>query len=73
MSSLGDEAQVPIVTQELARACAVASSAGAAGKPSGAGGGDCAIVLAWNDVADRARAALDVAGYPALEVTPALP
>ena len=73
MGALGEEAQVPIVTQDLARACAIASSAGAAGKPSGAGGGDCAIVLAWGEAADRAREALGVAGYLAVEVTPALP
>jgi len=73
MGALGDEAQARIVTQDLARACAIASSAGAAGKPSGAGGGDCAIVLAWGDAADRAREALGVAGYQAVEVSPALP
>jgi phosphomevalonate kinase len=73
LGALGDEAQVPIVTQELAHACAIASSAGAAGKPSGAGGGDCAIVVAWGDAAERARKALEVAGYLALEVAPALP
>ena len=73
MGALGDEAQAPIVTQDLARACAIASSAGAAGKPSGAGGGDCAIALAWGDAADRASVALAVAGYPTLEVSPALP
>jgi phosphomevalonate kinase len=73
MGALGDEARVPIVTDALARACAIASSAGAAAEPSGAGGGDCAIVLAWRGAADRARAALEVAGYLALEVTPALP
>ena len=42
------------------------------GKPSGAGGGDCAIVLAWGEAADRARTALQVAGYHALEVAPAV-
>ena len=73
LGALGDEAQVPIVTQELTHACAIASSAGAAGKPSGAGGGDCAIVLAWGDAAERARKALQAAGYLALEVAPALP
>ena len=72
LGALGDEAQVPIVTQEIARACAIASSAGAAGKPSGAGGGDCAIVLAWGEAGDRARSALQVAGYHALEVAPAV-
>lgn len=73
LAALGDEAQAPIVTPDLARACAVASSAGAAGKPSGAGGGDCAIVVAWEEAAERARAALEVAGYLVLRVTPALP
>jgi len=73
LGALGDEAQVPIVTQELAHACAIASSAGAAGKPSGAGGGDCAIVLAWGEAAERARKALEVAGYLSFEVAPALP
>jgi phosphomevalonate kinase len=71
MGALGDEAQVGIVTPDLARACAIASSCGAAAKPSGAGGGDCAIVLGWGDAADRTRAALQVAGYLAVEVTPA--
>jgi phosphomevalonate kinase len=73
MGALGDDAQVTVVTQDLARACGIASSAGAAGKPSGAGGGDCAVVLAWDGAADRARDALAVAGYLTLEVTPALP
>jgi phosphomevalonate kinase len=73
MGALGDEAHLPIVTDALAHACAVASSAGAAAKPSGAGGGDCALVVAWGEAADRARAALEVAGYLALEVTPAFP
>jgi phosphomevalonate kinase len=73
LGALGDEAQEPIVTPKLAHACAVASSAGAAAKPSGAGGGDSAIVLAWGGAAERARKALEVAGYVALEVAPALP
>ena len=59
MAALGDEAGIAIVTPELARACALASGAGAAGKPSGAGGGDCAVILAFGDEArDRAEAAL---------------
>jgi phosphomevalonate kinase len=49
MARLGEAAGAPIVTGPLADACALASSAGAAGKPSGAGGGDCAIVLAFGD------------------------
>jgi phosphomevalonate kinase len=71
MAALGQEAGVPIVTPELARACALASGAGAAGKPSGAGGGDCAVILAFGDAArDRAEAAL-VPYFPVFHVTPA--
>ena len=59
MAKLGEEAKAGIITAELALACALAASAGAAGKPSGAGGGDCAVVLAFGDDArDRAEAAL---------------
>jgi phosphomevalonate kinase len=59
MAALGEDAGAPIVTPELARACALASAAGAAAKPSGAGGGDCAVVIAFGDEArDRAEAAL---------------
>lgn len=59
MAKLGDEAGAGIITAELALACALAASAGAAGKPSGAGGGDCAVVLAFGDEArDRVEAAL---------------
>jgi phosphomevalonate kinase len=60
---------VPIVTPELERACALASSAGAAGKPSGAGGGDCAIVLAFGDpAADSAAERLSAAGLHVMHV-----
>ncbi len=59
MARLGEEASAQIITAELALACALSASAGAAGKPSGAGGGDCAVVLAFGDEArDRAEAAL---------------
>jgi phosphomevalonate kinase len=59
MARLGEAAGAPIVTEALAKACALASSAGAAAKPSGAGGGDCAVVLAFGDEAlARAEAAL---------------
>ena len=70
MAALGEDAGVPIVTPELARACALASAAGAAGKPSGAGGGDCAVVLAFGDEArDRAEAALRP-HFPVFRVAP---
>jgi phosphomevalonate kinase len=71
MAALGEAAAVPIVTPELARACALASSAGAAGKPSGAGGGDCAVVIAFGDEGrDRAETALGPY-FPVLRISPA--
>jgi len=74
MGALGDEAKVAIVTPELSRACAIAASAGAAAKPSGAGGGDCAIVLAFDDaVLERAARDLQAAGFSPLRIAPALP
>src|SRR5260370_32046999 len=39
MAALGEQVGAPIVTEELARACALAASAGAAAKPGRAGGG----------------------------------
>ncbi len=45
MAALGEEACVPIVTDQIAAIMADAQSAGAAAKPSGAGGGDIAIVF----------------------------
>ena len=69
MAALGDEAQVGIVTPELARICALAASAGAAGKPSGAGGGDGAIVACFGDAArERVEQVLAAAGAPALRL-----
>jgi phosphomevalonate kinase len=70
MEALGVEAGVPIVTQELQRACAIAAAAGAAAKPSGAGGGDCAVVLGFGDAVSRAERALAVAGFNTLRVGP---
>lgn len=46
LQSLGAGAGVAIETAELTALCDVAESFGGAGKPSGAGGGDCGIVLA---------------------------
>jgi phosphomevalonate kinase len=74
MAALGEEAGVAIVTADLSRACAIAASAGAAAKPSGAGGGDCAIAVAFEDAAiDRAARALHSAGFAPLRIAPALP
>jgi phosphomevalonate kinase len=71
MAALGEAAAVPIVTADLSRACALASGAGAAGKPSGAGGGDCAVILAFGDDARaRAEAALRP-HFSVFSITPA--
>jgi phosphomevalonate kinase len=71
MAKLGEAAGAPIVTAALAKACALAASSGAAAKPSGAGGGDCAVVLAFGDeMRDRAERALK-AQFETLRVAPA--
>ncbi|MCT9820235.1 phosphomevalonate kinase [Microbacterium sp. W1N] len=46
LQGLGASAGVAIETERLAALCDIAEAAGAAAKPSGAGGGDCGIVLA---------------------------
>ncbi len=49
LQRLGRHAGVGIETERLAALCDTAEQVGAAGKPSGAGGGDCGIVLAPDD------------------------
>jgi len=46
LQSVGRELNLPIVTPALARLIDVAARLGIPGKPSGAGGGDCAIAFA---------------------------
>jgi phosphomevalonate kinase len=71
MARLGEAASAAIVTEPLAKACALAAAAGAAAKPSGAGGGDCAVVVAFGDeVLARAEAALQP-HFETFRVTPA--
>lgn len=57
LQRLGKASRVAIETERLAMLCDAAERIGAAGKPSGAGGGDCGIVLAPRDahVADMMR------------------
>jgi phosphomevalonate kinase len=45
MATLGDHAEVPIVTPALAAASSLARSLGGAAKPSGAGGGDIGVAF----------------------------
>ncbi len=64
LSRLGDELGLPIVTPPLARLIAIAEEHGAAAKPSGAGGGDCAIAFARSvEDAEALRAAWKAAGF----------
>ncbi|MBZ4486393.1 phosphomevalonate kinase [Microbacterium sp. cx-55] len=58
LQGLGAQSGVSIETPALRALCEVAESIGAAAKPSGAGGGDCGIVLApaGADVAGMLRA-----------------
>ena len=46
LQTLGAQAGLSIETPRLTALCDLAEASGAAGKPSGAGGGDCGIVLA---------------------------
>ncbi|HUJ24758.1 MAG TPA: hypothetical protein VLW85_01990 [Myxococcales bacterium] len=60
-----------VMTVELERVCALASDAGATAKPSGAGGGDCAVIFAFGDaMADRAEKAVRP-HFPVFRVVPA--
>lgn len=61
MAALGQAAAVPIVTEALQEASALAEKLGGAAKPSGAGGGDVGVAFLPN----RAAAALFAAGAPA--------
>ena len=70
MAALGDEVGCPIMTPKLMHIGAIASMNGAAAKPSGAGGGDCAIVVCFGDRARaEVRLALEEHGYLSLPVS----
>src|SRR5262249_28295688 len=67
---LGGEVGMPIVTPALARLVAVARDAGAAAKPSGAGGGDCGIAFATSPAqAEAIRTGWAAAGIVPVAVT----
>ena len=73
LSRLGAITSVPVYTPELRRACAVAEDLPAtAAKPSGAGGGDCAVALTRQQQRVTLRERWQSAGlYPlALELEP---
>ena len=63
LEQLGREIGLPITTPALARLVAAARRAGAAAKPSGAGGGDCGIAFATSPAqAAAVRAAWEAEG-----------
>lgn len=80
LQGLGISSGIAIETDELRLLCDTAEEHGAAGKPSGAGGGDCGIVLApvtapqaellaaWEATGIRR---LDLAVHPAVPAAPA--
>jgi len=70
LSRLGAAAAIPVYTPELRRAVAsVAGERDAAVKPSGAGGGDCAVALVARSSRERLRAAWRACGLEPLDVS----
>jgi len=69
MAALGEESLTEIVTREHVEIAGIAASCGCAAKPSGAGGGDCAVVFAFgNPARDRVQRALHARGILAHEL-----
>jgi phosphomevalonate kinase len=69
LTQLGASLDLPIVTPALATLVRTANRAGAAAKPSGAGGGDCGIAFATSQrQAAAVRAAWEDAGILPLEI-----
>lgn len=69
LTQLGASLDLPIVTPALATLVRTANRAGAAAKPSGAGGGDCGIAFATSErQAAAVRAAWEDAGILPLEI-----
>lgn len=69
MRELGSALGVPLETPQLEQLATVAARCRTAGKPSGAGGGDCGIALAFDAAqADELRSAWQEAGVRPLEL-----
>ncbi len=74
MEGLGRAAGVAIVTAAHRRAAEIAERLGGAAKPSGAGGGDCAVaVFAEKEAAEGFRRECRAAGLEPLELRPGAP
>ena len=70
LSDLGQASGVNIETPELKKLADIAADYGAAGKLSGAGGGDCGIAICFDEVvANNVTAAWEDEGLIPLDVT----
>lgn len=71
LATVGNHANTPIETPLLSRLCDLAESLGGAGKPSGAGGGDCGIAfMPSEDKAKELMLAWKEAGIKPLAIQP---
>jgi phosphomevalonate kinase len=68
LGELGQAAAAPIITPLLARLADVCRGLGAAAKPSGAGGGDLAVVFSPQSRTDAVLTALEREGFSRLDV-----
>ncbi len=69
LSTLGDHANVSIETPSLSTLCDLAERYGGAGKPSGAGGGDCGVAfMPSQEKADALRNAWEQHGIKPLDI-----
>lgn len=69
LAKVGKEADVEIETPLLTKLCDIAEYYNGAGKPSGAGGGDCGIaIMPSEESADRVKKAWQKAGIKVLEL-----
>lgn len=67
---LGEKSGVPIETEKLRKLVEISNSLGAAGKLSGAGGGDCGIAISFSSkVLEKIRIAWKEAGIHALDIS----
>ena len=70
LASLAHAADAPIVTPVFERLYAIATEHGAASKPSGAGGGDLAVIVSRADRTAALEAALVAAGFSPIDLVP---
>ena len=70
LRELGQRSGVPIETPELKRLSEIADRNGAAGKLSGAGGGDCGIAVSFQkDISEKVRKGWEENGLHIVDAT----